>query len=101
MFSCETEIGELIWRTNSAAGSFLYNDASQPSVTLGIFNLTVINVIESGGVVARVNSKAQVGSIEPSHNGVNLKCTEDSDTTMVKEAVISVLGENMYASCNI
>lgn len=95
-FSCETEIGELIWRTNSAAGSSLYSDVSQSPVILGIFNLKVINVIMSGGMVTRVNSTAAVSSIEPSHDGVNLMCTESRDTTMVKEAVISVLGEYWY-----
>ena len=93
LFSCETKLGGLIWRSNSSNDSFLFENVSQPSFTLGIFNLSVINVTKSG---ATVNSTAAVSSIQLSHDGVNLRCIENNNNslpTIEKEAVIIVLGE--------
>ena len=94
LFSCETQLGGLIWTSSSTVETFLFEDASQPSYTLaGIFNLTLIDVTKMGGTVLRVNSTAAVSSIQLSHDGVNLLCIENKNTSIRKEAVIIVLGE--------
>lgn len=94
LFSCETEFGELIWTSSSTVESFLYKDVSQPSFTLGIFSIRVIDVTKlPGGTVVKVNSTAAVSSIQLSHDGVNLLCIENKNTSIKKEAVIMVFGE--------
>ena len=93
LFSCETKLGRLIWRSNSSSDSFLFENVSQPSYPLGIFNLSVINVTKSGATVDKVNSTAAVSSIQLSHDGVNLWCIENNNTSIKKEATIIVLGE--------
>ena len=94
LFSCETKLGGLIWRSNSSNDSVLFDSISQQSFTLGIFNVSVINVITStGGTVVEVNSTAAVSSIQLSHDGVNLRCIEGNNISIEKEAVIIVLGE--------
>ena len=93
LFSCETKLGGLIWRSNSSIESVLFENVSQ-KFTLGIFNLTVINVTTSvGGTVMKVNSTAAVSSIQLSHDGLNLRCIENKNRKIEKEAVIIVLGE--------
>ena len=73
--------------------AFLFEDVSQPSITLGIFNVSVIDVTKLGGTVLRVNSTAAVSSIQLSHDGVTLLCTENKNISIKKEAVIIVSGE--------
>lgn len=75
----------------------LFEEDTQPPVTLGIFNVWVINVITStGGTVVKVNSTAAVPSIQPSHDDVNLLCIESKNISIKKEAVIIVLGEYYF-----
>lgn len=97
LFSCETKLGGLTWKTvyNSVLHTFLFYTASQKAKTfhVGIFNLTLINVTTVNGTVEKVNSTAAVSSIQLSHDGVNLLCTEDENNSIEKEAVIIVLGE--------
>ena len=96
LFSCETKLGGLTWRSNSSSDSFVFDgrNVSKTTFTLGIFNLTLINVNTSmGGTVVEVNSTAAVSSIQLSHDGVNLLCIEDNNNSIRKEAVIIVLGE--------
>ena len=75
--------------------SVLFEDVSQPSVNLGIFNVRVIDVAKLGATVMKVNSTATVSSIQLSHDGVNLLCIESKNTLIEKEAVIIVLGESI------
>ena len=75
--------------------SVLFEDVSQPSVNLGIFNVRVIDVTKLGATIMKVNSTAAVSSIQLSHDGVNLLCIESKNTLIEKEAVIIVLGESM------
>ena len=76
--------------------SVLFEDVSQPSVNLGIFNVRVITVTKSGATVVEVNSTATVSSIQLSHDGVNLLCIESKNILIEKEAVIVVPGEYYF-----
>lgn len=76
--------------------SVLFEDVSQPSVNLGIFNVRVITVTKSGATVVEVNSTATVSSIQLSHDDVNLLCIESKNFLIKKEAVIVVLGEYYF-----
>lgn len=95
-FSCVTKFGALIWRSSSTVRSVLFEDVSQPSVNLGIFNVRVITVTKSGATVVEVNSTATVSSIQLSHDDVNLLCIESKNFLIKKEAVIVVLGEYYF-----
>ena len=76
--------------------SVLFEDVSQPSVNLGIFNVRVITVTKSGATVVEVNSTATVSSIQLSHDGVNLLCIESKNILIEKEAVIVAPGEYYF-----
>ena len=76
--------------------SVLFEDVSQLSVNLGIFDVRVITVTKSGATVVEVNSTATVSSIQLSHDGVTLLCIESKNILIKKEAVIVVLGEYYF-----
>ena len=98
VFVCNTTEGGLLWETSNglASSNFLYdgNDRESPRM-LGIFTLHrdgIDKVVNGSITFARsVNSTAVLNDpVVSSHDGVTLKCFEDSNTTKSSEVTLSV-----------
>ena len=89
-FVCNTTAGDLLWETSSAPGdNQIFSLATQSSVTLGVFILSVEHVSVTG-----VSSTATtVNGVRPSDDGVTLVCFENTDLTMSEQAVLRVEGK--------
>ena len=91
-FECQTTEGSLLWETSSTAANHIFDDPAQSSKLLGIFLLQLDGILLTNGKVSAVNSTAVVSNIQPSYNGTTLKCYEDADLSMFREAVLRVAG---------
>ena len=96
VFVCNTTEGGLLWETNSTNtnNNFIYNekDKTSPRI-LGNFTIyrdgVAVNMTTS--TATAVNSTAVLTDpVQLSHDGVTLRCYEDSDLTKYSEAVLSV-----------
>ena len=92
-FECQTIEGSLLWETASTHANHIYDNPAQSSKMLGIFLLHLDGISLTGGTVSAVNSTAVVGNVQPSYNGTVLRCSEYTNLSMFREAVLRVAGE--------
>ena len=95
MFVCNTTEGGLLWETSSAISNFIYDENldRQSPIILGNFTLyrdgVAVNMVTT--LATAVNSTAVLTDpVQLSHDGVTLRCSEDSDLNKFSEAVLSV-----------
>ena len=97
-FECQTTEGSLLWETSSTHANHIFDDPTQSSIELGIFLLQLDGILHINGNVLAVNSTAVVSNVQPSYNGTMLKCSEDADLSIFREAVLRVAGNIMAVS---
>ena len=97
-FECQTIKGSLLWETSSTVANHIFDNPTQSSKLLGIFLLQLDGILLSNEKVLAVNSTAVVSNVQPSYNGTTLKCSEDADLSMFREAVLRVAGNIMAVS---
>ena len=96
VFVCNTTEGGLLWETaSSAISNFIYDENldRQSPIILGNFTLyrNGVAVDMTTHLATAVNSTAVLTDpVQLSHDGVTLRCSEDSDLTRYNEAVLSV-----------
>ena len=92
-FWCMTTGGALLWETSSTTANFLYNDASQPPVAFGIFQLRLVGIaLNDENETVAVNSTATTTDVQLAVNGVTLGCRETTNFALA-QAVLSVAGK--------
>ena len=100
-YKCQTTEGSLLWETSTTAANHVFDNPTQSSKKLGIFLLQLDGILITNGTVLAVNSTAVVSNLQLSHNGTTLKCSEDTDLSMFREAVLRVAGNIMAVSNRI
>ena len=95
-FECATEEGSLLWEVIKTGANHIFNNPAQSSRQLGIFLLHLDGIALTNGMVSAVNSTAVVSNVQPSYNGTVLRCSEYTDLTMFREAVLRVAGEPLF-----
>ena len=88
----------MLWETGTTAANHIFDHPTQSSKLLGIFLLQLEGMLLTNGKVLAVNSTAVVSNVQPSYNGTTLKCSEDADLSMFREAVLRVAGNIMAVS---
>ena len=95
VFVCNTTEGSLLWETSSTSANNLYDENlnRQSPRTLGNFTLhrDGVAVDMTTNLATAVNSTAVLTDpVQLSHDGVTLRCFEDSDPSKFNEAVLNV-----------
>ena len=95
VFVCNTTEGSLLWETNSTSANCVYdaNLNRQSPKSLGVFTLyrdrVAVNMATMSATA--VNSTAVLTDpVQLSHDGVTLRCYENSDLTKYSETVLNV-----------
>ena len=96
MFICSTTMGGLLWETSSTTSNHVFNNPTQSSSTLGIFLLHLDGISLTGGTVTAVNSTAVVSDVQPSYDGILLRCSEFANLSMFSETILKVKGKKKY-----
>ena len=97
MFVCNTTMGSLLWETSSTTSNHVFNNPTQSSSTLGIFQLHLdgISQTNASGTVKAVNSTAVVSDVLLSYDGISLKCSEYADLSIFSETILRLKGKNI------
>ena len=97
MFVCNTTEGSLLWETiiSSTILNFLYDDNLSRQSPKSLGNYTIyrngVAVDMTTSMATAVNSTAVLTDpVQLSHDGVTLKCYENTDLDQYSEAVLSV-----------
>ena len=101
MFVCNTTEGSLQWETNSApAANWEYdNNLKRKSpekfgnFTLyrnGVHEVLAVNVNDANKTAAVNSTAVLTDPVQQSHDGVTLRCSENSNLSKFSEAVLSV-----------
>ena len=95
VFVCNTTEGSLLWDTNSTSANCVYDENlnRQSPKILGVFTLyrdrVAVNMATMSATA--VNSTAVLTDpVQLSHDGVTLRCYENSDLTKYSETVLNV-----------
>ena len=94
-FVCNTTEGGLLWETSSTSSNFIYDhnlNRDSPRI-LGNFTLhrDGVAVDMTTNLATAVNSTAVLTDpVQLSHDGVTLRCSENTDLDKFSEAVLSV-----------
>ena len=100
MFVCNTTKGSLLWATSSTSSNFIYdaNDKRQSPRALGNFTLCRdgVNVDMNTMLATAVNSTAKLTvPVQLSHDGVTLRCSEDSNPNKYYDEVVLSVGKSI------
>ena len=100
MFVCNTTEGSLFWETSSTDVNCVYDENlnRQSPKDLGDFILyrDGVSVSMTTNFATAVNSSAVLANpVQLSHNGVTLKCYENTDLNQFSEVILNV-GKSLY-----